>query len=441
MIFDETTPHSADAESALLSIALQWPDHIDRIEAHPCGTNLFFIPGNRDIYAAALAMRSEQKQIEIGTLSVALESSGRLDPAGGRLRLAELFTDAPSPALADQYLESCAGLARRRSLISTLNHSIRDTYDQSTDVGRVIEDIDTAIRKLLEDSSSSELIDMRQSLRETVELIQNRMEAGGEIPGISTGFETLDLMTNGLQPGQLWVIGARPGVGKTALGFQLAKTCARGGNPVLFCSAEMEHYELSGRAISSESGVEGLRLLRGDLSKEDFGKISTSLAKLSTLPIHILDRAGMSIADVRIAARRSTREQGVEVIIVDYLQLLQEESGSRSREDAVRRLSNGLKNLAKELGVCIIALAQLNRRSAKNTSSDPPNLSDLRDSGSIEQDANVVLLLHRKVQADESPGDVVDVDCIVAKCRGGQIGNISMEYHSPTTHFVEREYF
>jgi replicative DNA helicase len=131
----------------------------------------------------------------------------------------------------------------------------------------------------------------------------------------------------------------------------------------------------------------------------------------------------------------------VKVVIVDYLQLLNEESGSRSREDAVRRLSNGLKNLAKELGICVVALAQLNRRSAKNTTSEAPNLSDLRDSGSIEQDANVVLLLHRKVQADESPGDVVDVDCIVAKCRGGQIGNISMEYHSPTTHFVEREYF
>ena len=111
MTFDETTPHSTDAESALLSIALQWPDHIDRIEAHPCGINLFFIPGNRDIYAAALAMRSEQKQIEIGTLSVALESSGRLDPARGRLRLAELFTDAPSPALADQYLEYFDGMS------------------------------------------------------------------------------------------------------------------------------------------------------------------------------------------------------------------------------------------------------------------------------------------------------------------------------------------
>lgn len=418
-------PSNADAEKGILSACLQWPNCCDEI-ALAGGSDLFYSPANRAIWRAMEDMRRDRSEIGFPTLVAKLRESGSLDGCGGPGYVSELLDDVASKAILADLLRFAKDAMKRRALISLCESGIRDAMASGADPDEATQRVDTGIRQLFASSSTDGLKPWSRVMSDFLDDLSARFEQQSG-SGISTGFPILDEMTAGLQPGQLWVIGARPSVGKTAFAFQIAEQLARSGNPIAFFSAEMLAVELATRSIAADARLDSLKIQRGFLTKGDFPRISASISRRMHDRIYVDDRAGMRLVDIQVGCRRAVSEYGVKVAFVDYLQLIREESGSRNREDAVRRLSNGLKEVAKETGITVVALAQLNRQTEGKDAK--PRCSNLRDSGSIEQDANTVVLLHR-----EHPGRIL---AIVDKARGGRLGEIAFDFDGPTTRFHE----
>jgi replicative DNA helicase len=430
-------PSSPDEEKAVLSCALQWTESFDKVAAHPSGSDLFYTPAYREIWETMLSMHRSGAKPDLVTLTGALRAADRLDSVGGAQMIADLATDAPTPKMLKQYLKAVSDSTRRRRLISECHDIAADAFDVSRDLDTLIQRSDTAIQELLKTASNAKARAWNEVLGKTVQMIDDARNAGGVLPGLSTGFESLDNATNGYQGGQLWIVAARPGAGKTAMLLNLVENLVKESHPTSIFSAEMYAEELAVRSLSGQSKVDSLRLARGDISKTEFPRLQNAIGKCSSWPLWIDDRADMRLIDIQVGARKLVKERGVKVVYVDYLQLIKEPDGSRTREDAVRRLSDGMKQLAKELGITVVALAQLNRSNEKRESKRP-QMSDLRDSGSIEQDANVILLLNPLEPDSKEP--VVDVELIVAKCRGGKLGPIAFEFDKPTTTFYPKDH-
>jgi replicative DNA helicase len=429
-------PSNPDAERALLSCALQWPESFDKIALHPSGSDLFYNPANREIWAAMQSVRREAGELDLVALISRLRASERLDAVGGAGAVTELLSDVPTPKMTATYLRAAEKETKRRRLATECHALAASACDQLTDIDQVIQAADTAIQSLLKTASVARSRQWGEILGRTVGMIEDARVAGGKIPGISTGFESLDASTNGYQGGQLWVLAARPGAGKTAMLMNLVENLVSANVPTAIYSAEMFAEELAIRSLSGQTRIDSLKLARGDIGKMDFIKLRDAINNSHKWPLWIDDRADMRLVDIQVSARQLVKQSGVRVIFVDYLQLIKEPEGSRNREDAVRRLSDGLKQLAKELDITVVTLAQLNRDAEKR---GRPVKSDLRDSGAIEQDANVILLLNPTEPDSQDP--VVDVEVIVAKCRGGKMGPISFEFDRPVTTFREkREY-
>ena len=428
-------PSSPDEEKAVLSCALQWSESFDSVASHSGGSDLFYHPAYREIWEMMLSMRRGGAKPDLVALTGALRAANRLDRVGGAQMIADLATDTPSPKMLNQYLRAISDSMRRRRLISDCHEIAADAFDVTRDLDTLIQRTDTAVQALLKSASVENARSYNAVLGKTVQMIDDARQAGGALPGLSTGFDALDGATNGYQAGQLWIIAARPGAGKTAMLLNLVENLAIQSHPVAIFSAEMYAEELAIRSLSGQAKVDSLRLARGDVNKAEFQRLQTAIGKSASWPLWIDDRADMRLIDIQVGARKLVKERNVKVVYVDYLQLIKEPDGSRTREDAVRRLSDGMKQLAKELGITVVALAQLNR-SNERRENKRPQMSDLRDSGSIEQDANVVALLN-PLEPD-SKETVVDIELIVAKCRGGKLGPIEFEFDKPTTTFVEK---
>lgn len=419
-------PSNIDAEKGILSACIQWPETCDEVSI--CGgSSLFYDPGNRCIWTALDAMRAERVEIGLATIISRLRESEKLEAAGGPQVLANLFDDVASRALLPDLLKSATDAAKRRSIFTLAESAIRDAKDAAKSIDDTMQRMDAGIRSVLTETSNDGLKTYSRVLADFLEVTNDRYFSDSKTAGILTGFPILDEMTGGLQPGQLWVIGARPGAGKTAYAFQIAEFVAKAVSPIAFFSAEMLAVELATRAIAADSKIDSLKIQNGFLTKQDFPRITSSISRRMKDPIFIDDRPNMRLIDIQVGSRRGVSEHGIKVAFVDYLQLIKEEDGSRNREDAVRRLSNGLKQLAKELGITVVALAQLNRQSDGKDAK--PKASNLRDSGSIEQDANTIILLH--------PESKSSATAIVAKVRGGKRGEIALDFDGPTTRFFE----
>jgi replicative DNA helicase len=426
-------PSNPDAERALLSCALQWSESFDRIALHPSGADLFYTPAHREIWQAMQIVRREAGELDLVALISRLRASERLDAVGGAGAVTELLSDVPTPKMTGVYLRAAEKETKRRRLATECHALAASACDQLSDIDEVIQRGDTMIQGLLKTASVARSRAWGEVLGRTVEMIEDARSAGGKIPGISTGFESLDAATNGYQAGQLWVLAARPGAGKTAMLMNLVENLVMPGTPAAIYSAEMFAEELAIRSLSGQTRIDSLKLARGDIGKMDFAKMTEAISKSYKWPLWIDDRADMRLVDIQVSARQLVKQSGVRIIFVDYLQLIKEPDGSRNREDAVRRLSDGLKQLAKELDITVVTLAQLNRDTEKR---GKPNKSDLRDSGAIEQDANVILLLNPL--EPESTNPILEVEVIVAKCRGGKMGPIPFEFDRPITTFREK---
>ena len=431
------TPHHPDTERAVLSCCLQWPETIERVVSEPLQASLFFVPAHRILWNTMREMHAENEPLDLITLNDRLTRRNQLEQVGGPRMVAELIEDAPTVSLLPEYLKSILRDTKHRQLITTCNDIIIEAHDPESDIISLIQTLDTEVRRMLDSAHGDTIIQWNEALSKGIVAIEERYKLGGELPGISTGLKELDERTNGYQEGQLWVLGARPGAGKTAFALQQAIGLAKRETAVGIFSAEMQVEELVVRALSAESGIDGLRLAKGEVQKNEFQKISLAVARQNGLPIYTDDQSGMTLLDIQLGTRRLTREHGVKVIFVDYLQLIKGSTNAWNREDDVRRLSNGLKDLAKELKITVVALAQLNRDSEKRNDNKPLQ-SDLRDSGSIEQDANVIGLLHKLPDDRDEEYPEVDIDFILAKCRGGRPGTIHLSFERPTTTFTEK---
>lgn len=422
-------PHNRDAERAILSCLLQWPDQSGPVWQSNEGEALFYLPAHRRIYNAIRSLHDEREAIDLITVTTRLRDSKRLEEIGGPATLAELASDVPSPMMLRDYLRLATDDAKRRAIITDCFRVATGAYDRNEKVEALIQDLDNTTQRVFRSISAPKTQKLQTVILDTVDIIEARMKGDQEIPGLSFGIPELDEATNGAGPGEMIIVGARPSLGKTSLALNFAAHFAKQGNPTAIFSAEMLSTQLGIRFLSSAAQIDSIRLAKGRIGKDEIQRLHNSIPRIASLPIWIDDRSDMRPVDIQVGLRTLVKEHGIKVGIIDYLQLLKEPEGSRNREDAVRKISNCLFNIAKELQISLVVLAQLNR----DADGRIPRLSDLRDSGSIEQDAHKVFLIHADNPAPDA--QIIDAEIIIAKGRDCRLGPVEVEFHRPFTTF------
>ena len=349
------------------------------------------------------------------------------------------LASTPVAANAVHYADTVVEKATLRRLIEASAQIMQAAYNDPDDVSEVLDVAEKGIFHIIQHADRREAESLANLLKTTMEVIQSR-EAGQVITGLASGFRDLDEMTSGLQPGEMIVIAARPSMGKTALALNLAENIALDGHPVGVFSLEMSRQQLAQRLLCSRAEVDSHKLRRNMINKEDYRRLGRAVGELSEAPIMIDDSAGMSLLELRAKARRMALQHGIQFIAIDYLQLLRG-SSKESRQQEVAEISRGIKALARELNVPVVCLSQLNRAS-ENREDHRPRMADLRESGAIEQDADVVMMLHREEYfhkepewAAENPDKLGVAELIVTKQRNGPTGTIELSWIEEITKF------
>jgi replicative DNA helicase len=386
--FDELPPHSTEAEQGVLGCILEAPGEcLDDCRSKLAGAEAFYEVRHQQLYHELVAMAEEGAGIDMVTLVSRLKDRGTLETAGGVSYLSSL-PEMGLVGMVGEYLEIVRDKWQRRQMLRLCSES-RERTHTAHDFSEVIAEASNGLMRISEDRSGKNEVGMRELMSQTIEVLENYHRGHGQLSGYSTGFEYLNKLTCGFEVGNMFVIAARPSVGKTAFMLQLADQMATiNGAGVAIFSLEMTVSQLGIRLACGRAGADSHRLRTGFFEHKDFGPLTTAIAELGKLPIVIDDTAGLSIVELRARARRLHRTHGIKIVMVDYLQLLHgDQKGSREQE--VSDISQQLKAMAKELSVVVIVLAQLNRAIEKEKNR-APILSDLRESGSIEQDADLV---------------------------------------------------
>lgn len=434
-------PQDLEAEKSLLGAILlsdqAFPDLLSLVRAED-----FYEPRHVTIFQGMTDLYEKRRPIDLMTLTSELKAKGKLKSIGGSPYLTELTNFVPTASHADAYAEIVAQAALRRRLIKVGTDIASAVYDNH---GKIEELVGEAEQKLFAVSNQTVKTDysiLGDLLIDAYDRIEELHKNKGALRGLKTGFRDLDHKTAGFQKGDLVIIGARPAMGKTTFAQNLAYNVAtrNGDNKgVLFFSMEMAKNEIVDRIISDIAGVDAWKLRTGNVSDEDFARIGDALGDMSEVPLYIDDTSSMTIYDLSNKARRAVHDHGIAMIIVDYLQLIQGSDrykGNRVQE--VTEISRGLKTLARELEVPVIALAQLSR--GVTGRDDPrPVLSDLRESGSIEQDADLVMFLHRPDYYRQNNDDYVPTnitELILAKHRHGPVGKVELYFHPELLRFM-----
>ncbi|MBI1372926.1 MAG: replicative DNA helicase [Phycisphaera sp.] len=444
-LFDKLPPHSIEAEMSLLgSMILAGTDNI-----HLLGEVMqvvrsesdFYLPKHAQIYQALIAQYDVHQSIDLVQLQTKLRDRGQFDAIGGIDYLIELAESVPTAVNAPHYARIVRDKAKLRRLIDAAGHILKDAHEADEDPNHVIDQAE----KLIFDIAQSAEADEPETLHELVQLafeqLEARHESGRSITGISTGFYQLDEMLSGLQPGEMIILAARPSMGKTAFALNIAEYIAVDNKqPVAMFSLEMSKQQLAERLMSSRSGVDSQRMRRNMLNGDEFRRLQEVADEMTEAPMHIDDTPGLSVLQLRAKSRRLASRFNIKAIVIDYLQLMSY-PGAESRQNEVGAISRGVKALARELNVPVVCLAQLNRN-PEGRESKRPMLSDLRESGSIEQDADVVMMLHREEYyhkdtdwAHDNPDKVGTAEVVIAKQRNGPTGIVNLQFDGATTRF------
>ena len=440
-------PQSLDAEkgvlcSALLSPAAVLGECIERLSE-----NHFYQPAHQIIYREMVALQNAAKPVDFITLTQALKDKGELDKAGGAAAISELFTFVPTAGNADYYIDIVREKFLLRQLIQTCTEFAGRAYDEQGEVKVLLDEAESKVMQIGEERFKGVFADMRTEVMNAIAAIENLYKNRGGLSGLGTGFKKLDEMTGGLRGSEMFVVAARPSMGKTAFAMNIAEHVAVNlGKPVGVFSLEMSSGQLVQRLLCSHARVNLGRVRDGFLSQQDVGKITKSAAILSKSQIYIDDTAGLSILEFRAKARRMRERHGIELIVIDYLQLMRSTTkrGQDNRQIEVAEISAGIKALAKELDVPIIVLAQVNRNPDARTGSAKgrPRMSDLRESGSIEQDADIIgLLVRAEVYEDDEESKqerAGEAELIIAKQRNGPTGDVPLTFLKEYTRFEDR---
>ncbi|HRN53719.1 MAG TPA: replicative DNA helicase [Gemmatimonadaceae bacterium] len=448
---DRRPPWSEDAERAVLAAMLLSGDAI--VTALELVTeDMFYREGHRRLFRSMQAIHNTGGVVDPLTLSNELDQRGDLTAAGGKEYIGGLLDEIPTAANVEHHCRIVRDKALRRRLIETATSLVREGHESPAEIAELLDLAEHKILELNDQRGSEGFIRIKSLLWSAMERIEVLRTAGGNLTGVPSGFADLDKMTLGFQPSDLVIVAARPSMGKTAFVLNVAQYAAIEGNvPTAIFSLEMSTQSLLLRMLASEGYVDAQRLRSGQLTAQDASNLAKAAALLGQAPIWIDDTPGLSVLEVRSRARRLKSQADIKLIIVDYLQLLSGPPNSESRQQEVSAISRSLKALAKELDVPVVALSQLSRASEQRGGENRrPQLSDLRDSGAIEQDADVVLFIYRP-EMNERPYDdqgnprmvqgTTDVpldgyaEVIVGKQRNGPTGHIRLHYRKSHTRF------
>ncbi|QHW32220.1 replicative DNA helicase [Paenibacillus rhizovicinus] len=436
MMFDRIPPQNMEAEQAVLgAVLLQTEALITAMER--LKSEDFYLPSHQLIYDAMVELGEANQPIDLVTLTSYLQDRQQLEEIGGVSYLAKLGNAVPTAANVDYYAQIVEEKSMLRRLIRTATNIVSDGYAAADDVGLMLSDAESRIMELSNRRSSNGFISIRDVLMEVFERVEHLYSNKGGASGIPSGFSDLDKMTSGFQRNDLIIVAARPSVGKTAFALNIAQNVGvRARETVAIFSLEMSAAQLVQRMICAESNVDAGRMRTGELVGDDWEKLTMAIGSLSEAQIYIDDTPGITVADIRAKCRRLKKERGLGMILIDYLQLIQGRGkAGENRQQEVSEISRTLKQIARELEVPVIALSQLSR-GVEQRQDKRPMMSDLRESGSIEQDADIVAFLYRDDYYDKESEKKNIIEIIIAKQRNGPVGTVELAFLKNYNKFV-----
>ena len=431
-------PHSLEAEKSVLGAAMLSEEALGEV-AETVRPDDFYDKNHKEIFEAILDLNRKSLPVDVLTVSEELKKRGSLNMVGGRAYVASLSSSTPTTSNAPEYARIVSEKAAIRRLIAAADGIVDKGYDGGMAASQMIDFAEREIFEISQSRQKGKYTHIQEALLSNLDAIDKASQMEDGLTGITTGFADLDAKTSGLQKSDLIILAARPAMGKTAFALSLARNAAVKGNAsVMIFSMEMAKEQLSQRLLSMESKVELQKLKKGNLDRRDWEDINIAMDVLSGTNIHIDDTAGISIMEMKSKCRRLKAEKGLDLVVIDYLQLMNPEGKADSRTQEISVLSRNLKLLARELDCPVLVLSQLSR--APETRTDHrPMLSDLRESGSIEQDADIVIFLYRdeyyNKENTEKPGEC---EVIVAKHRSGPTGTIDVSWIERYTQFKDK---
>ncbi len=432
---DKIPPHNEEAEEATLGALLLDSEALSTVLRYLRPED-FYKTANKKIYQAILNLFNKNEAIDLITVTDELKANGELEEAGGVAYISRLTSLVPTSANVEYYAQIVQICSIRRNLSRIASGIIAQAHDESLEIGYIIEEAERKIFEIAERQHTGFYLEAKEIVPKAVEIIENLYHTKDNYTGIPTGFSDLDNYTSGFQNSEFIVIGARPSVGKTALALTMAANMAiRHRIPVGFFTLEMSSMALMQRLLSSEARLDSKKLRAGLLKPSDFHKLTEAAGKIYEAPLYIDDTPNLKLLDLRAQARRMRSQHNVAIIFIDYLTLITSENKDIPRHEQIAEISRSLKALARELDIPVVALSQVRRE----TEGKRPTLADLRESGSIEQDADVVLFLHRKKGEDASPEEAeikgTETELIIAKQRNGPIGTVKIAFIARYTKF------
>ena len=445
---DRTPPYSEAAEQAVLSAMLLDADALLRATEH-VDESMFYRDSHRRIFRAMLALSERGEVIDPLTLTEELSRKSELDAAGGREYIAYLVDVVPTAANVEYHARIVREKALRRRLIEVSTSIVSEAFDSALPAAELLDAAEHSIFEVNQSRGTEGFTRVKELMYEAMERIEQLHLAGESVTGVPSGFRDLDEITAGFQPSELIIIAARPSMGKTAFVLNIAQNAALDAKtPVAFFSLEMSKQSLLQRMLTSEARVDAQRLRKGKLRDDEFVQLGRAAGLLSQAPVWIDDTPAISLLEMRSKARRLKAENNIGMIVVDYLQLMQGPASAENRQQEISTISRSLKSLARELRVPVVALSQLSRAPEQRAGDNKrPQLSDLRESGAIEQDADVVMFLYRQEYYDVLEGKDPSqpdkdgktsqglAEVIIGKQRNGPTGNVTLFFNRQYTRF------
>ena len=425
-------PQDIDAERSVLGAILIDPDRFSEI-ASGLSAEDFYRPNHAHVFEAVVNLFERNEPIDEITVGSELKTLGKLESLGGSAYLAELTDSVPTAANVAYYAKLVKKRAVVRRLIMATTAITGSVYEGTTDIDLLLDEAEAKIFEITTNRDQKGFAPLKEVVKDAFKLIEKRYEKKEVITGVPTGFIDFDQMTAGLQPGDLVILAGRPSMGKTALALNMAQYAAvQGGSSVALFSLEMGKEQLVMRMLCSEARIDSQRIRGGFLKDQDWPKLARAAGALAEANVHIDDTGALNILEARTKCRRLQAEKGLDMIVIDYLQLMHGRGESRERE--ISEISRGLKSLAKELSVPVIALSQLNR-SLESRQDKRPMLSDLRESGAIEQDADVICFVYRDEYYNPDSEAKGQAELIIGKQRNGPTGTCHLKFFNEYTRF------
>ena len=434
-LLSKVPPNDIIAEQAVLGSMLADKDAVVKaIEI--LKPDDFYREDHKEIYSAMLELYGLGEPIDFLTLRNSLQQRGTLEKVGSEMFLSTLIDSVPTTSNIESYVKIVEEKATLRSLIKAANDIIAMGYASTEEVDSIIEKTEKKIFDVMQNRNSRGYASIKDILIDTFDNIEQLYKKKSKVSGLESGFTDLDLKTSGLNPSELLIVAARPAMGKSAFVLNIAHHVAMNCKvPVMIFSLEMSKEQMVNRILCSEAEVDSMKVRTGDLDSEDWIKLGKASGNLAEAPIYIDDTPGLSSAELRAKCRKAKLEKDIGLVIIDYLQLMESKGRSESRQNEISEISRALKILAKELNVPVIALSQLSR-AAETRPDHRPILSDLRESGSIEQDADIVMFLYRDDYYNEDTEKKNVAEVIIAKNRSGSTGTVELAWLGQYTKFA-----